>query len=196
MSVLSIALAFFLITNPIGNTPAILALVKDYDPARQRKILLRESLLCALLALFFLFMGDSFLSLIQVKSYTVNFCGGVILVLVALGMIFPKQAESEAAASQREPFLVPIATPILAGGGLFTTIMLYAKEEGDLFKVFTAIVISSVAVTLVLLIAPTLQRLLGKRGMIALEQLMGMVLLMLSTELLVKGATIFLQSLK
>jgi multiple antibiotic resistance protein len=196
MSVFSIALALFLITNPIGNTPAILAIIKDIDPNRQRMVLLREALFSCLLAIFFLFLGDPFLNLLHVKNYTVSFSGGIILILVALQMIFPSETHSDTPQHQRDPFIVPIATPMLSGGGLLTTIMLYAGQEQSNMKILGAILLSSIGVTLVLLMAPLLQRLLKKRGMIALEQLMGMLLLMLSTELLVRGVDMFLKSLQ
>lgn len=193
-SVLSIALAFFLIMNPIGNTPAVLSVIKDVEPERQRSVLLRESLLATLLAIFFLFLGDPFLQMLHVKDYTVSLSGGIILGLVSLEMIFPQEEISEVSQYKRDPFLVPIATPLISGGGLLTTIMIYARQEQDTLKILVAILIAGTGVTLVLLFAPILQRLLKKRGMLALEQLMGLVLLMLSTELVVKGMHLFLES--
>lgn len=196
MPVWSIALAFFLITNAIGNSPAILALVKDFSIQRQRQILLRETLISIAMAIFFLFAGKWFLGLLQVEMYTVSFTGGIILVLTAFYMIFPHTPSDEGvSAVSKEPFLVPIAMPLLTGGGLISTIMYYSHLEQNNLKIFAAISISSAATLIILLIAPRLQTILGKRGMLALEQLMGMVLLLMAMELNVRGTYLFIQSL-
>jgi multiple antibiotic resistance protein len=196
LPILSIALAFFLITNPIGNTPCILALLKGIDPARQRRILFRETLIATTIAVTFLFAGEGFLATLGIKGYTVSLCGGILLIIVALQMIYPKHVEpSELIVSQREPFVVPIATPLLSGGGLLTTILLYANREGSLIRVLIALLISFSAVLAVMLAAPSLNRLMGKRGLLALEQLMGMVLSFLATEILINGIRAFIQSL-
>jgi multiple antibiotic resistance protein len=195
MSIFSIALAFFLITNPIGNSPAILACVKDFSLREQRLILMREAILSGVFGIVFLYLGIHFMNLVNLHDYTISLTGGSILVLVAIGMIFPKREELAGTNSEkRMPILVPIATPLLCGGGLLATIVLYSQQEGNPFKIFLALVLSTIAVTTVLLLAPTLQVILGKRGMIALEQLMGLLLAMLSTELLVKGTALFIKS--
>jgi len=49
----ALALTFFLVANPIGNSPAIIALVKDFDLKQQKRILYREAIFALLLALFF-----------------------------------------------------------------------------------------------------------------------------------------------
>lgn len=111
MSISSNALLFFLITNPIGNSPAILALVKDLDFNRQRQVLFREGIFATLLALFFQYFGEYFLTFLHIETYTLGLCGGILLLLVALSMIFPKREEGEEQTTKVEPFIVPIATP-------------------------------------------------------------------------------------
>ncbi len=189
MSLLSVVLTLFIITNPIGNSPAILALVKDYDFRRQRFILLRETLIALLLALFFQFCGEAFLTLLGLKNYMVSFCGGLLQAIVGISMIFPKHQESSQSIRQ-EPFIVPIATPLLAGPGLMAMIMLYTQELSVL-ALTSSILLAWIPITLVMGIAPYLNRLLGKRGLIVLEQIMGMLLLMIGVGMMVKGASLF-----
>lgn len=193
MSLSQLALLFFVVTNPIGNAPAILALLKDFDVAKQQRILLRESLFSMILAVVFLFLGETFLSRLQVADYALTMSGGVLLFIVALRMIFvdrrPKQTKE---LSQIEPFIVPIATPLLSGAGLLTMIMLQSKREANDTKVFFAICMAWVGITAVLVLSPYLQVLFGKRGMAALEQLMGMLLAMVSMEMIVKGTALFI----
>lgn len=197
MSIFSIATIFFLVTNPIGNAPAVLALTKEFDFHHQRRILLREVVISFFIAVFFQFFGELFfVNILHVKSYTTNLTGGILLFLTSVEMIFPKMHADTKVESKREPFIVPIATPLLSGPGLLTIIMLKSSQEQSNLTIFLAIVLAWVGVSLVLLSAPYLQRLLKKRGMIALEQLMGMILTMMAIEMMIKGIWLFNLSLK
>lgn len=194
-SAFELAIVFFLVTNPIGNSPIILALVKDFDYSTQKKILIREGIFALLVALFFQYFGEFFLTLIGAKDYALTLCGGTLLLLVALIMIFPKkEAENEVAVKQ-EPFLVPIATPLLAGPGLMTIIMINSKLEDNPFTITTAILLAFAGVIFIMAIAPFVQKVIGKRGLFALEQIMGMILALIATEMISKGIEMFINSL-
>jgi multiple antibiotic resistance protein len=190
-----LAIIFFLVTNPIGNSPIILALVKDFDYATQKKILIREGFFSLFIALFFQYFGDFFLTMIGAKDYALTLCGGILLLLVALIMIFPKKESTERGASKQEPFIVPISTPLLAGPGLMTIIMINAKLEQNDLKITFAILMAFAGVIFIMAIAPFVQRMIGKRGLFALEQIMGMVLALISTEMIVKGVDLFVHTL-
>lgn len=197
MSLFQIALTFFLVTNPIGNSPAILALVKDFEFERQRKILLREGLIALFIALFFQYFGELFLGVLQVQDFAVSITGGLLLFLVALGMIFSTgDTSNESKQQKQEPFIVPIATPILSGPGLMAIIMLFSRQEANNLKITFAILLAWVFVLAVVATAPYLQRLLGKRGLVALEQLMGMLLAMMSAGMILNGIKIFVEHYK
>lgn len=195
----SLALTFFLISNPLGNTPAIIALVKDFDFDRQRSILLRESFFALLLALFFQYFGEIFLTFLNIQNYVVTIAGGLLLTLVAFKMIFPNhkvpETDNPSASKKTEPFIVPIATPILSGPGLLAIIMLKSRLVDNPFVVTCAILLSGLGVMAILLAAPYLQKFLGKRGLIALEQVMGMVLVLVAVEMLVNGSALLIQTL-
>jgi multiple antibiotic resistance protein len=194
-TIFSIALTFFLIANPVGNSPAIIALVKDFEFRRQKIILFREATIAMLLALFFQYFGEIFLGALQIKDYAVTITGGLLLLLVAYGMIFHETLPEEASRQKQEPFIVPIATPILSGAGLLSVIMLFSSKEKNDFVITTAILIAWVGVYFVLMTAPYLQKILGKRGLVALEQVMGMILALMSMEMVVRGSAMFLKTL-
>lgn len=194
--ILSIALTLFLVTNPIGNIPVIVALVKNFDFERQRRIIFRESIISLIVALFFQFFGEVFLGLLNIQTYTVTICGGILLFIVALSMIFAKPSNGNERASVKEPFIVPIATPILSGPGLMAIIMLYSRQEDSIMVITSAILIAWIGVIGVLAVAPYLQKILGKRGLIALEQLMGMILAAMSMGMIVNGVALFIKSLQ
>lgn len=190
MTLFSLAVAIFLIANPIGAAPAFVALVKDFDFARQKQILLREAFFSLIMAYLFLFLGKPFLNILQIQPYALSISGGVVIFLVALYMIFPrKQTASSSTAKQiREPYFVPIATPLISGGGVFTTIVIYLSQTNDYLLMAEAITIAWLFIIPITYSAVYLQKLLGKGGLVALEQLMGMLLMMIGVELIVRGS--------
>lgn len=195
MSIWQIAIVLFIVTNPIGNSPTIIALIKNFSVSEQQKILLRESIFSMILAIFFLFCGEAFLTSLKIENYALSVSGGVLLFLVAIKMIFSTKTEHSEETPKQAPFIVPIATPLLSGAGLLTMIMLYSKQEGNDLKILLAILIAWIGVTGIMVSAPYLQILLGKRGLLALEQLMGMILAMIALEMVVNGFSLFFKVL-
>lgn len=195
MSTLAMALTFFLVANPIGNSPTILALLKDYDFERQKRIVFREAMISLLIALFFQFFGELFLTMLRINQYALILTGGLVLFLLALQMIFHKPEDKQNPQAKQEPFIVPIATPMISGAGLMTFIMVNAASEMNNLKITSAILIAWIGVTFVLVTAPYLQKIIGKRGMAALEQVMGMILGLMSMQMIVNGSMLFIKTL-
>lgn len=187
LTVSAMALMLFLMANPIGNIPIFVSLVKNFEFRHQRWILFRESLFSLVLAYFFLFLGEPFLNTILVESYSVSLSGGILVFLISINMIFPPQSEGAGTKiSAKEPFVVPISTPLITGGGCFALIMILAKQA-PLANVSLAILMAWIPVILIVTASVYLQKILGKRGLIATEQLMGMLLMMMAVGLISKG---------
>lgn len=196
LSIVSISLALFLIANPIGNVPAIINLIKDFDFDTQKKIMLRETLLALSIALFFQYFGTMFLDSLEIQRYTLSTCGGILNLLVALNMIFPKPQTISSQTIKQMPILVPIATPLITGPGVMTNIMIFSAEYSNHFLITTCILVAWIGVSIILISAPYLHKSLGTRALIAIEQLMGLLLAMMSVEMLVKGATLFIKTMQ
>lgn len=192
LGIIDMAIALFLIANPIGNTPAILAVVRPFSFKDQKRIIFRESLIALALALFFQFFGEVFLSMLTISESAVGYCGGVLLVIVAMQMIFAKSYDEDLPPpATAEPFIVPIATPIIMGAGTMTLIMLYSRQVASSMTLTFAILLAWVGVIFFMVIGPYLQKVLRKRGMIALEQLMGMILTFMAVDLIVNATVKF-----
>lgn len=195
MNIFSLALTFFLVANPIGCAPLFLALVKDFNFERQKKILLREGILSLLLVFCFLFVGEAFLSALHIEQYSVKIGGGVLLFLVSMYMIFPHPHSASGPSLNQEPFIVPIATPLISGGGIFTTTIVYLKQTQSYLLMSEAILLAWAVIIGVMYFSSYFQKLLGKSGLAAMEQLMGMLLMMLSVELMVGGTHLLIQAM-
>jgi multiple antibiotic resistance protein len=188
MSFLTITISMFLIMNSVGHIMGYLDLVATLDERRRQKIIIREMLIALLLMLFFHFVGEFLLRALDVSSQTISFAGGLILFLIAIRMIFPQsKAPVPPAEAPVEPFIFPIATPMIAGPSILTTIMLLAFQDQERYKVISAILIAWAFSITILLFAQKIKDLVGRRTLIALERLMGLLLTMMAVEMLLQG---------
>lgn len=194
VSLLSIALTLFLVANPVGNSPTLVSLVKDFEFSRQRIIMLRESIVSLIIALFFQFFGEPFLEMLQIKDYALTLTGGILLFLTALTMLFPKTDKGATTTIKKEPFIVPIATPLITGPAVMALIMLFSRDNPT-WIITSAIVTAWVGITAVLCLSPYMLKIFGKRGMEALAQVMGMILGLIALQMLVNGLLKFVHSL-
>ncbi len=191
MEILSAALTLLLIMDPIGNVPLFLALTKKLSARRRRFVLLREKLVALIIMLGFLFFGQHFLDLFGLQPEAISIAGGIILFLIALKMIFPPASGwimGESDEGDAEPFIVPLAIPFIAGPSILASLLLMAKAKPDQSgELFLALMLAWVASAIVLFASTTLNRVLGHRGLRAMERLMGMILIMLAVQMLLNG---------
>ena len=122
----------FLFIDPFGNVPFFVSALKDVDPARRRRVVIRELLIAYLVMVMFLFVGGPFLRVLGISGPALTIAGGVILFLIALKMVFPMQRSAHAAEElQGEPLLVPLAIPMVAGPSAMAVVMLLASDNPD-----------------------------------------------------------------
>lgn len=195
MDVLSAAFLLLLILDPIGNIPIFLALLKNVEPRRRRRVLLRELLFALLVLLGFLFAGQYLLDLLNLDQEAISIAGGIVLFLIALRMIFPPAHGAVAEELGGEPFLVPLAVPLIAGPSTIATLLLLVRGEPErLGEWLLALVLAWLATAVILLLANRVLRFLGPRGLLATERLMGMLLVVVSVQMLLNGLRDFLQA--
>ena len=176
--------------DSIGNIPIFVAVLKEIHPRRQRLIIIRELCIALAIMILFFFVGDLVLNLLGIQQSAVMIAGGIILFLIAIRMIFPVKKDLEKGAIDEEPFIVPLAVPLIAGPAVLAAIMIYSGQEKDLL-VLSAIIIAWFISTVVLLSASFLKKILGKRGMIACERLMGLILTLIAIEMFLNGINSF-----
>lgn len=192
----STAYTLFLLMDPLGNIPLFLALLKGINAKRQRQIIMRELIIALGIMILFNFIGDALLTSLNVSQYTVLISGGIILFMISLKMIFPPQKDGEAmAAEEKEPFIVPLAIPLVAGPALLAAIILLGKQEVSSAITVGAICIAWAFTTVILLSASALKKILGSRGIIACERLMGLLLTMLAIQMFLEGMTQYIAAL-
>ena len=193
MTILSAALLLFLILDPLGNIPVFLSLLKGLPPARQRRVLARELLIALGVLMLFLWGGQYLLDVMHLRQESVSIAGGIILFLIGLRMIFPPRDGIMGEMPEGEPFIVPIAIPMIAGpSGMAAVMLLGSQEPGRMGEWSLALVIAWAATAAILFLAPSLQKLLGNRVLTAIERLMGMVIVAISVQMLLDGIARYL----
>ena len=193
----SSALLLFLVVDPIGNIPIVLAAMAPVAGARRSRVLLREVAFATVLLLLFLFFGKSVLDTLRLSELSLRIAGGVVLFLIALRMIFPSEGGTAAASAASEPLLVPIAVPALAGPSALATVMLMnAQTPGAIYVHAGAVVAVMTACGLILLAAGPIARAVGERGIKAAERLMGLVLAAVSVQMMLDGVALFVRGLR
>ncbi len=183
----SATILLLLITDPLGNIPIFVSSLRAVPAERRARVIVREVLIAFALLLTFMFVGDSFLRAMSLSQVSLQIAGAVVLFLIALRMIFPPRSE-QAQVPQHEPLIVPLAIPALAGPSALATVMLLVSQAPERrLEWVGALVVTMAVCALVLLLAERLQRLVGERTISAFERLMGLVLVSISVEMLIRG---------
>jgi multiple antibiotic resistance protein len=189
------AATLFFVMDPLGNIAIFNGVLSRFPPRRRAQITARELVIALVIMLVLLFAGTAILNFLGLSQPSLNIAGGVLLFIIALRMIFPGAA-GEVATEKDEPFIVPLAMPMIAGPSTIAILLLLSSTEpARIWEWCTALVIAWAASTVILTASPFLLRVLGDRGLRALERLMGMLLVLLATQLLLNGVREFVQSL-
>ena len=197
MSFLSAAVLLFLVMDPMGNVPFFMAALKTVEPARQRRVVVRELLIALGVMVFFLFAGRFLLQVLQISEPALTIAGGVILFLIALRMVFPSTERTMQEVVLGEPFIVPLAIPYVAGPSLLATeLLLMSREPNRWPEWLLALVLVWLVSSVLIYSGSSMRRFLGERGMIAIERLMGMVLITVSIQMLLTGLRVAIDQMR
>jgi multiple antibiotic resistance protein len=187
-SFFTIVAAVFFVLNATGQIPLFLALLSPFEHKRQLKIITRELIFALIILLLFTFFGDWILKVLGITRPIIGIAGGILLFIISLTMIFPKASQDPQEKLTQEPVVIPLAVPVITGPGAITTVMLYAHEIGNPVVVASAVFCAWVPSLLILLAGSFVKRLLGEKGMIAVERLGGMLVCLIGVQMLTSGA--------
>ena len=191
----SATILLILITDPIGNIPIFANALKHVAPERRARVILREVSIAFGLLLTFMFIGESFLRVMNLSELALQIGGGVILFLIALRMIFPPPTV-ESTEPRGEPLIVPLAIPAIAGPSALATVLLLVSQAPEKrLEWIAALCVTMTVSAVVLVLAERIQRVAGDRFVVALERLMGLVLVAVSIEMMLRGIKTFIKQI-
>ncbi|OGT60571.1 MAG: hypothetical protein A3F14_06005 [Gammaproteobacteria bacterium RIFCSPHIGHO2_12_FULL_43_28] len=195
MTLYTATITLILIMDPLGNVPLFLSILNHVERSKRKRIILRETCIALIILTFFLFFGQHILQGMHISEPALQISGGIILFLIAIRMIFPHEDAENKARQVGEPFIVPLAVPLIAGPSTMTMVMVIANQAPfELPLWFLALLIAWFVTTIVLLFADHLRKMLGERGLIAIERLMGMILTTMAVQMFLTGFEHFLHA--
>jgi multiple antibiotic resistance protein len=188
MAILSMAVTLFLIMDPFGNIPIFMPILEKVPANRRRRVLVRELLIALVVIVGAILCGRYVMEFLGLRQESVSMAGGIILFIIGLRMVFPTRSPQPDQEVDGDPLIVPLAVPLIAGPSLLAVLLLFATAEpGGLVNLLLAATSAWLATFVVLLGSTFLLRFLTKRGLVAVERLMGMVLVALAVQLFLEG---------
>ena len=182
-------LLLLIVLDPFGNVVLVNGLLRSRTAAERRRIILRESLIALGLLLLAAVLGRPVMNALGLQTYSLGIAGGIVLFMIAMGMIFPARRMMDEEDTE-DPVIVPIAVPLIAGPGTVSLVLLLAQQQ-SIQQLFLAVVAAWVPATVLLLVSPWIYSLLGSRGSRAIERLTGMLLILLSVQMVLDGVRQF-----
>ena len=188
MSLFSATILLFMVIDPFGNAPFFMCVLREVSPERRQHIIKREMGIALGVLVFFLFFGHYLLIVLHISEPSLSIAGGIILFLIAIRMIFGSLSKAFEGDPAGEPFIVPLAIPSVAGpSAVATELLLMAREPHRWPEWLFALIAAWLATGIILLLSARLNRLLGERGLLALQRLMGLILTTIAVEMSVNG---------
>lgn len=195
-SILPAAVTLFFVMDPLGNMPVANAILEHFDSRTRAKILAREMLFALLILMLFLFAGNAIMDFMALSKSSLSLAGGVLLFIIALRMIFPSHAE-ESEGPVDDPFIVPLAMPMVAGPSTIAILLLLSRTQPEhLADWSVALLLAWIGTAAIMTASPFLLRYLGDHGARAMGRLMGMLLVLLATQMLLNGVAEFVGTLE
>jgi MarC family membrane protein len=186
---LSALVLLLLVLDPFGSLPIFISVMRNVAPERRNRVALREALIAFFVLLVFMFAGQAFLNVMRLSERSLEVAGGVILLIIAIRMIFASGGEVYASDGKpREPFIFPLAVPLLAGPSAMATVLLLASRQPERIAHWIgALTVAMVVSGVVLLMADRIRKWIGGSMVSAIEKLMGLVLTAIAVEMILAG---------
>ncbi len=171
--------------DPVGNVPFFLAFSSSAN-AREKRAFARSAILYAGgILVIFMFLGNAILNVFQISMVSFRIAGGIALILIGLEMLLGINFNSNKESAEPEGTLniMPLATPLIAGPGTISIVIILAKEYG--YALCLAGIVSDLLLSYVLFrLAPYIVKVIGKKEMAVFANMMGLILVAIGVELI------------
>src|ERR1700690_2968251 len=196
MDIVSATILLILVMDPFGNMPLVISVLKNVEQGARTRVVLRECAIAYAVLLAFMFGGDRFMHLLRLSDNALAIAGGIILFLIALRMVFPHAEGIFGDTADTGTFIAPLAIPAIAGpSALATVLLLVSREPQRVLDWVAALSLAMLVTVAVMLSAQRISGWIGKRSVIAIERLMGLVLTAIAVQMLLGGIERFIAQL-
>jgi MarC family membrane protein len=176
--------------DALGNLPIFITQLKQVPIKKQKKVVLREHIIALIIIILFYFVGKGILDFLKISDYSLQIAGGIILFILSLNMLFPKKEDK--LIIENEPFIVPLAVPLIAGPAVLTTVILFSNSY-SISIMLSSIIISWLLSLIILISSSFISKVLKHKGIVAIERLMGFILIMIATQMFLAGIAGFIK---
>ena len=142
----------------------------------------KTTLYAGILLYLFLFAGNMILELFGVDIHSFAVAGAIILFIMGLEMLLGREIMQYSGGPSGASALVPLAFPLIAGAGTFTS-LISLRAEYNILNIIIALALNLGVVYFVLNRYRLLERLLGQGGIFVLRKFFGVILLAISVKL-------------
>ncbi|OIR05840.1 hypothetical protein GALL_119670 [mine drainage metagenome] len=189
-----IFISLFAIIDPVGIIPIIIAFTAGMTAQKRERVGRMASLSVFIILLAALVLGEAILGFFGISIHSFRTAGGILLLLMSITMLIgnkptltPDDIDGDSTSSIA---IVPLSTPLLAGPGAISTVILDAHKGNNIghYGVMGLVLVAlSLTVWLTFLIAPWVSRRLGKIGSNIVTRLMGLLLAAIAVEFIAAG---------
>ncbi|MCU4163934.1 MarC family protein [Carboxylicivirga caseinilyticus] len=176
VEIVSAFIVLFAVIDIFGSIPIILNLQKKSGPVKA----FQATSVAFIILISFLFVGEALLGLFGVDISSFAIAGSIVLFIMAFEMIFGVEIfkhDSPSGAS-----IVPIAFPLIAGAGSFTT-LLSLRAEFETINIIIALFLNIIVVYIVLKSTNLIERIFSEGGIYILKKFFGIILLAMAVKL-------------
>lgn len=195
--------ALFVIIDPFAVVPVYLSLTEKSSIAERRSTRRKATLIAMGILLTFASFGMGIFHIFGITLPAFQIAGGILLLILGLEQLHGKRqrvaAEEHKEGMEKDDISIfPLATPLLAGPGAISTVVLYSSKVDSVARMMllaVAVIIALLASHFLIVIAPALTKVLGKTGLNLLTRLMGIILTAIAVQFFLNGIKGALQAM-
>jgi len=189
--------SLFTLINPIGIVPIFVAMTEEYSKKERDIIAFKAIIFSFFILVLFGIIGEFIFSFYNITIHGFRIAGGILLLKISFDMIESKRSrtrttpkEEKEAEEKDEIAYTPLGIPLIAGPGSIASIMILSSESttsNNIISLFIALVVVLLATFLIFKVSKFLSKKFGKSGLRILQRLMGLILMVISIEFILKG---------
>jgi multiple antibiotic resistance protein len=190
-------ISLFVIVNAMGNVPLFVTLLERFGEAEKTIMMKKAAIIAALTLLVVTVTGNLFFRLLGIEMFSFTIAGGILLMIISIEMLLGLQtrtqsssAEEKSSAEMDEITVVPLAIPLLTGPGALTTAIVLFNTAGNIQNkiiLLGTIVLVFVISYIILVRSKSILKFLGKTGTRVARRIMGLMLLSIAVQFVIKG---------
>jgi multiple antibiotic resistance protein len=189
--------SLFALINPIGLVPIFLSITENYNRKERDIIAIKAVIFSFFMLIVFSFIGDFIFSFYNITIDGFRIAGGILLLKISLDMLESKRSrtrttpvEQKEAEQKDEIAYTPLGIPLIAGPGAIASIMILSSETNNYIDKITLLISLSLVLFMtffIFKISKILSKNFGKSGLRIMQRIMGLILMTISIEFILKG---------